>query len=194
MATILFLDNMDSFSYNLVDQFRCLGHNVQVFNNQCEVDFLVQKALSEPQTLLVLSPGPGTPQNAGNMLPLVRTLIGKVPILGICLGHQAIIEAFGGKIIHAKEILHGKVSLIEHNGQAMFAQLPNPLPVARYHSLVGTDIPADLVVNAHYQGDVMAVYHRSLPICGFQFHPESILTVQGAKLLAQSMAFLLQQP
>ncbi|MGQ0286213.1 aminodeoxychorismate/anthranilate synthase component II [Pasteurellaceae bacterium 22721_9_1] len=191
MANIVFLDNFDSFTYNLVDQFRTLGHQVKIYRNNVDLDLLEQKCL-EKETILALSPGPGTPAEAGNMLPLIERVKSAVPIIGICLGHQAIIEAFGGKVVSAGEILHGKVSQIQHNEQAMFAGLPNPMPVARYHSLMGSELPEELVVNAQYQNIIMAVHHRSLPICSFQFHPESTLTVQGSTLLAQSVSWLLQ--
>ncbi|KGQ71129.1 anthranilate synthase component II [Chelonobacter oris] len=190
MAKILFIDNFDSFTYNLVDQFRVLGHEVVIYRNDSKLEQLVNTALAEPNTIVALSPGPGNPSQAGNLLPLIKALQGKVPIIGICLGHQAIIEAFGGNIVHAGEILHGKVSQIEHDQQAMFSDLPNPMPVARYHSLMATEIPPAFEVNARYNDIVMAVRHRTLPICSFQFHPESILTVQGSQLLKQSVEWL----
>ncbi|OOF67209.1 aminodeoxychorismate/anthranilate synthase component II [Rodentibacter caecimuris] len=191
MAQIIFLDNFDSFTYNLVDQFRCLNHKVQIYRNDCDLHVLEQALLAQPDTVLALSPGPGTPAEAGNMPALIQLLKSKVPMIGICLGHQALIEAFGGKIVHAGEVLHGKVSHIEHDNQAMFTHLGNPMSVARYHSLMGTALPDELIANAYYQNIVMAVRHKTLPICGFQFHPESILTVQGAKLLEQSIDWLL---
>ncbi|MDG2953423.1 aminodeoxychorismate/anthranilate synthase component II [Bisgaard Taxon 10/6] len=190
MATIVFLDNFDSFTYNLVDQFRTLGHQVKIYRNDCDLD-LLEKMCREPDTILALSPGPGTPAEAGNMLPLIRRVKNSVPIIGICLGHQALIEAFGGKVVHAGEVLHGKVSKIQHDNQAMFAGLQNPMPVARYHSLMGSDLPEELIVNANYDGIIMAIRHRDLPVCAFQFHPESLLTVQGSKLLEQSVDWLL---
>ncbi len=191
MANILFLDNFDSFTYNLVDQFRVLGHQVKVYRNDCDLEQIVQTALNTPNTVLALSPGPGTPREAGILLPLIQRLKNTIPIIGICLGHQALIEAFGGKVVHAGEVLHGKVSKINHDGQAMFRDIANPMPVARYHSLMGSELPDELIVNADYNGIVMAIRHRNLPICGFQFHPESILTVQGSKLLEQSVEWLL---
>lgn len=123
------------------------------------------------------------------MPELLTRLRGKLPIIGICLGHQAIVEAYGGYVGQAGEILHGKASSIEHDGQAMFAGLTNPLPVARYHSLVGSNIPAGLTINAHFNGMVMAVRHDADRVCGFQFHPESILTTRGARLLEQTLAW-----
>lgn len=190
MANILFLDNFDSFTYNLVDQFRTLGHTVRIYRNDCDPDLLESAAREHEDTLLALSPGPGTPADAGNMPILIERLAGRLPVLGICLGHQALIEAFGGSVVHAGEVLHGKVSAIRHDGQAMFAGLPNPMPVARYHSLMGQNLPATLIANAEVNGIVMAFRHRELPICGFQFHPESILTVHGSQLLAQTVAWL----
>ncbi|AWB53851.1 aminodeoxychorismate/anthranilate synthase component II [Pasteurella multocida] len=191
MAKIVFLDNFDSFTYNLVDQLRCLGHQVHIYRNDCDLDVLEQVTLAQPDTILALSPGPSTPQQAGNMLPLIQRLKQKVRMIGICLGHQAIVEAFGGKVIHAGEVLHGKVSNITHDQQMMFAHLPNPMPVARYHSLMGIDLSDEFIVNATYHDIIMAIRHKHLPICSFQFHPESILTVQGSQLLAQSIEWLL---
>ncbi|EIJ71495.1 aminodeoxychorismate/anthranilate synthase component II [Pasteurella bettyae] len=191
MANILFLDNFDSFTYNLVDQFRILGHEVKVYRNDCNLEQLVKTALELPETILALSPGPGTPEEAGILLSLIERLKNKCPIIGICLGHQALIQAFGGKVIHAGEVLHGKISRIDHDNQAMFEGLQNPMPVARYHSLMGIELPQELIVNANYKGIVMAIRHQTLPICAFQFHPESILTVQGSKLLQQSIEWLL---
>lgn len=193
MARIIFLDNFDSFTYNLVDQFRSLGHQVQIFRNDCDLNLLAQVTLAEKNTILALSPGPGNPTQAGILLPLIEKLKGKVAMLGICLGHQALIEAFGGKVVHAGEILHGKVSNIQHDNQMMFQGLANPMPVARYHSLMGIDLPAEFVVNAEYNGIIMAIRHQTLPICSFQFHPESILTVQGSQLLEQSIKWLQAQ-
>ena len=116
-----------------------------------------------------------------------------MPIIGICLGHQALIQAFGGEVVHAGEVLHGKVSRIQHDNQAMFKDIANPMPVARYHSLMGKNLPDEFIVNADYNGIVMAIRHKILPICAFQFHPESILTVQGSKLLQQSVEWLLNR-
>ncbi|OOF38595.1 anthranilate synthase component II [Rodentibacter rarus] len=191
MANILFLDNFDSFTYNLVDQFRVLGHQVKIYRNDCDLEQLVETALTTQDTILALSPGPGTPAEAGILLPLIERLKDKIPMIGICLGHQALIQAFGGKVVHAGEVLHGKVSKINHDNEAMFKDLINPMPVARYHSLMGQDLPQEFVINAEYNGIIMAIRHRNLPICAFQFHPESILTVQGSQLLQQSIEWLL---
>ncbi|WP_150539314.1 aminodeoxychorismate/anthranilate synthase component II [Actinobacillus vicugnae] len=191
MAHILFVDNFDSFTYNLVDQFRELGHQVTIFRNDYPLDDFLLKAKNIKDCIVALSPGPGTPAEAGNLLEIIKQLKGVLPMIGICLGHQAIIEALGGKVVHTGSVLHGKVSRIEHDNQAMFHGINNPMPVARYHSLMGDNLPEELVVNARFENIVMAVRHRQLPICGFQFHPESILTVEGTKLLKQSVEWLL---
>ncbi|RHX40946.1 anthranilate phosphoribosyltransferase [Escherichia coli] len=193
MADILLLDNIDSFTYNLADQLRSNGHNVVIYRNHIPAQTLIERLATMSNPVLMLSPGPGVPSEAGCMPELLTRLRGKLPIIGICLGHQAIVEAYGGYVGQAGEILHGKASSIEHDGQAMFAGLTNPLPVARYHSLVGSNIPAGLTINAHFNGMVMAVRHDADRVCGFQFHPESILTTQGARLLEQTLAWA-QQP
>ncbi len=191
MADILLLDNFDSFTYNLVDQLRTFGHNVVIYRNNVPADTLIAKLESMENPVLMLSPGPGAPADAGCMPALLQKIRGRLPVIGICLGHQAIVEAYGGQVGQAGEILHGKASAITHDGAAMFAGLSNPLPVARYHSLVGSDIPAGLTVNASFNGMVMAVRHEADRVCGFQFHPESILTTQGARLLEQTLAWAL---
>ena len=191
MADILLLDNFDSFTYNLVDQLRSFGHHVVVYRNNLPVETLTERLSSMENPVLMLSPGPGAPADAGSMPRLLKAMRGKVPIIGICLGHQAIVESYGGVVGQAGEILHGKASAISHDGQAMFSGLPNPLPVARYHSLVGSNIPADVTVNATFNGMVMAIRNDEDKVCGFQFHPESILTTQGAKLLEQTLAWAL---
>jgi anthranilate synthase/aminodeoxychorismate synthase-like glutamine amidotransferase len=191
MADILLLDNIDSFTYNLVDQLRASGHQVTIYRNQVPASLIMEKLAQMKNPILMLSPGPGKPSEAGCMPQLLQQLRGKLPIIGICLGHQAIVEAYGGVVDQAGEILHGKSSLITHDGLGMFAGLPSPLPVARYHSLVGTKIPAGLTVNAHFNQMVMAVRHDEDRVCGFQFHPESILTTQGARLLNQTLDWAL---
>lgn len=155
------------------------------------MDTIIARLKTLEKPVLMLSPGPGTPAQAGCMPALLTQLRGRLPIIGVCLGHQAIVEAYGGHVGQAGEILHGKASAIEHDGQAMFQGLPNPLPVARYHSLVGSQVPDELTVNAHFNGMVMAVRHDADRVCGFQFHPESILTTHGARLLEQTLAWAL---
>ncbi|TNH43123.1 glutamine amidotransferase-related protein [Photorhabdus luminescens] len=191
MANILLLDNVDSFTYNLVDQLRNHGHQVVIYRNTVATEMIIQQLRMLSSPLLMLSPGPGKPSDAGCMPQLLQQIIGKIPVIGICLGHQAIIEAYGGEISAAAEILHGKASLAEHDNQAMFANLENPLPVARYHSLAGNKIPSELTISAHCGDTVMAVRHNKHKVCGFQFHPESILTTQGAKLLEQTLVWAL---
>ncbi|CAI0972280.1 TPA: glutamine amidotransferase-related protein [Serratia fonticola] len=191
MADILLLDNVDSFTYNLVDQLRASGHQVVIYRNQIAAEIIIARLQQMEQPILMLSPGPGTPADAGCMPELLQHLRGQMPIIGICLGHQAIVEAYGGHVGQAGEILHGKASSITHDNQGMFAGMANPLPVARYHSLVGSNIPEGLTVNARFGDMVMAVRHDEHRVCGFQFHPESILTTQGARLLEQTLAWAL---
>ncbi|MCF1426864.1 MAG: aminodeoxychorismate/anthranilate synthase component II [Shewanella sp.] len=189
------LDNFDSFTYNLVDQFRSLGCEVVIYRNDIDVNFLADKLLSETvPTALVLSPGPGAPHEAGCMMQLLEKVAGQLPILGICLGHQAVVEHYGGKVGRAPTVVHGKSSNVYHNGNPLFAQLPSPLPVARYHSLVATAVPECLEVIATTDADndslTMAICHKQHPSVGFQFHPESILTPAGSRLLVQTLAYL----
>ena len=191
MADILLIDNVDSFTYNLVDQLRSSGHNVVIYRNQIPADVIIEKLSQLEKPVLLLSPGPGTPSEAGCMPELLKRLRGQLPIIGICLGHQAIVETYGGFVGQAGEILHGKASSITHDNEGMFAGMNNPLPVARYHSLVGSQIPGGLTVNARFGDMVMAVRHDEDRVCGFQFHPESILTSQGARLLEQTLAWAL---
>jgi len=191
MADILLLDNIDSFTYNLVDQLRAFGHNVVIYRNNVPAETLIERLQTMENPVLMLSPGPGAPAEAGCMPELLNRLRGRLPVIGICLGHQAIVETYGGHVGQAGEILHGKASAITHDESGMFAGLPNPLPVARYHSLVGSNVPEELTVNATFNGMVMAVRHDEDRVCGFQFHPESILTTQGARLLEQTLAWAL---
>lgn len=191
MADILLIDNVDSFTYNLVDQLRASSHNVVIYRNQIPADVIIEKLSQLEKPVLLLSPGPGTPSEAGCMPELLKRLRGQLPIIGICLGHQAIVETYGGFVGQAGEILHGKASSITHDNEGMFAGMNNPLPVARYHSLVGSQIPDGLTVNARFGDMVMAVRHDEDRVCGFQFHPESILTSQGARLLEQTLAWAL---
>lgn len=194
MANVLFLDNIDSFTYNLVDLLRSNGHHVTIYRNTLPADLIIAKLSQLDNPILFLSPGPGTPSQAGCMPELLKRLKGQLPIIGICLGHQAIVESYGGLIVPVGTIFHGKASLIKHDGQFMFKNLPNPLPVARYHSLKGENIPDTLTVNAMFDNIVMAVRNDHDRIYGFQFHPESILTIQGAQLLNQTIEHALTIP
>jgi anthranilate synthase component 2 len=193
MANIVFIDNFDSFTYNLVDQFRSLGHQVTIYRNNISVA-QIQAALSQlDNPVVVLSPGPGAPSEAGCMPDLIQALKGQVPIIGICLGHQAIVEAYGGTVAGAGEIIHGKVSMMEHQNHAIYQSLPSPLAIARYHSLVATMVPDSLQVTAEVNGLVMSVVQEQDKVCGFQFHPESIMTTYGATLLANAIDWALAQ-
>lgn len=193
---LFMLDNLDSFTYNLVDEFQCLGFEPTVYRNTLSSDFIFTKMVEHTHVtgenvILVLSPGPGEPKNAGCLMDLIKLCAGKIPMLGICLGHQALIEHYGGKVGRADEIVHGKASPINHCGTGAFVNIQNPLPVARYHSLVGSQVPESLTVIADYNNMPMAICQDRDAILAFQFHPESILTTFGATLLAQSFDYLL---
>jgi anthranilate synthase component 2 len=196
MTKLFMLDNLDSFTYNLVDEFQCLGFEPSVYRNTLSADFIFNKMLEHTQktsepVLLVLSPGPGEPNKAGCLMALIKMCVGRIPMLGICLGHQALIEHYGGRVDRAEEIVHGKASSITHSGSGAFNNIQNPLPVARYHSLIGKDIPKTIDVIAEYNGMCMAISKEEDAVLAFQFHPESILTTFGATLLAQSIQHLL---
>ncbi|QFU22259.1 aminodeoxychorismate/anthranilate synthase component II [Shewanella eurypsychrophilus] len=185
------LDNFDSFTYNLVDQFRSLGFEVVIYRNDLDAEFIAAKLLNENEKVaLVLSPGPGAPHEAGCLMALIAKLAGKVPMLGICLGHQALVEHYGGKVERAPHVVHGKASPTFHEGIELFAGLPSPLPVARYHSLVATQVPECLNVIATTEEMPMAISHKHHKAVGFQFHPESILTTLGSQLLTQTLSYL----
>jgi anthranilate synthase component 2 len=178
------IDNYDSFTYNLVQYLGELGEEVKVVRND-EMGVAEIEALAPER--IVLSPGPCTPNEAGVSLELIARFAGRVPILGVCLGHQAIGQAFGGRIVHAKTLMHGKVSRIHHRGTGVFRGLPTPFDATRYHSLAieRESCPDVLEVTAWTEdGEIMGVRHRTLPIEGVQFHPESILTEHGHALLA----------
>ena len=177
---LLMIDNYDSFTYNLVHLFEELGAEVRVYRNDA---ITVEEAEALAPAQLVISPGPGRPADAGISVELIRRLGPRVPTLGVCLGHQAIVEAFGGEIGQARALLHGKSSPVDHDGKGVFRGLPAPLEAGRYHSLAALQIPDDLEVTARTpDGEVMGVRHRSLPIEGVQFHPESVLTPLGPDL------------
>ena len=177
---LLMLDNYDSFTYNLVHLFQELGVEVRVFRNDA---ITADEAEELAPTHLVVSPGPGRPEDAGVSVELIQRLGPTVPTLGVCLGHQAIIEAFGGEVGQAKALLHGKSSPVEHDGRGVFTGLPDPFDAGRYHSLAALSVPDELEVTARTpDGEVMGVRHRELPIEGVQFHPESVLTPLGPSL------------
>ncbi|MEJ2762533.1 aminodeoxychorismate/anthranilate synthase component II [Photobacterium sp. MCCC 1A19761] len=193
-AHIVLLDNFDSFTYNLVDQFRALGCQVTVYRNSLSAEQIEQALAEKGNPVLVLSPGPGAPSEAGCMPELIQRVRGKVPMIGICLGHQAIVEAYGGTVEGAGEIVHGKAATMTHNGHAVFGDLPSPLTIARYHSLVATEVPETLTTVADVDGLVMAVTQDADRVCGYQFHPESILTTQGARLLTHTLDWVMSKP
>ena len=181
---LLMIDNYDSFTYNLVQYFGELGEDVHVVRN--DETTLEQIAALKPQRI-VISPGPCTPNEAGVSVPVIRRFAGTIPLLGVCLGHQSIGQAFGGRIVHAKQLMHGKVSEIHHRSAGVFRDLPNPLIATRYHSLVieRESVPDCLEVTAWTDdGEIMGVRHRELAVEGVQFHPESFLTERGHDLLA----------
>ena len=187
---VLIIDNYDSFTYNLVQELGELGAELEVFRNDA-IDVAAIRA-SAPDRVL-LSPGPGRPAAAGITCAVVAGLAGQIPILGVCLGHQAIGEVFGGEIVGAPTLMHGKTSEIHHDGRGLFTGLPNPFVATRYHSLVVSpdSVPDELVVTAtSTDGVVMGLRHRSLPVVGVQFHPESVLTASGPALLANFLGQL----
>ena len=185
---IIVIDNYDSFTYNLVQYLGELGAEVRVFRND---EITVPDLQAMRPSHLVLSPGPCTPNEAGITLPLIERLAGKVPILGVCLGHQAIGQAFGGKVVRAKQVMHGKVSRIRHDGLGVFSRIENDFTATRYHSLVveRQSLPADLSITAEAEdGEIMGLRHRRLPVEGVQFHPEALLTEHGHKMLQNFIA------
>jgi anthranilate synthase component 2 len=175
------VDNYDSFTYNLVHLLAAQGAEVVV---RASDEITVEEARALAPDRLVISPGPGRPADAGRSVELVRALGPRVPVLGVCLGHQAIVEAYGGRIGQARELRHGKTSVVRHDGLGIFSRLPEAIRVGRYHSLAATAVPDALVVSARTDdGEVMGIRHRSYPIEGVQFHPESVLTPDGPRMI-----------
>jgi len=186
---LLLIDNYDSFTYNLVQAFLVLGADVRVYRNDA---ITVSEALALAPTHLCISPGPGTPYDAGVSMDMIRAFAGKVPVLGVCLGHQSIVEVFGGKVVRAGRLMHGKTSIVRHDGRTLFEGLPEPCEVGRYHSLIANpgSLPLDLEVSGQTpEGEIMGVRHRSLMVEGVQFHPESILTPEGPRLMQNFLTF-----
>jgi anthranilate synthase/aminodeoxychorismate synthase-like glutamine amidotransferase len=180
---ILLIDNYDSFTYNLVQAFLVLGAVVEVHRNDA---ISVDEALAQDHTHLVISPGPGTPRDAGVSMGMIHAFAGRIPIFGVCLGHQSLVEVFGGKVVRASRLMHGKVSPVRHDGKGLFAGLPQDFDAGRYHSLIAEadSIPAVLEVTARTaEGEIMGVRHRTFPVEGVQFHPESVLTPDGPALM-----------
>jgi anthranilate synthase/aminodeoxychorismate synthase-like glutamine amidotransferase len=189
---VFVLDNYDSFTYNLVQYLGELGADIEVRRND-EVTVDEVEAM-KPERIL-LSPGPCTPGEAGILVPLIRQMAGKVPILGVCLGHQAIGEAFGGKVVRAEHLMHGKTSSVNHDGKGVFAGLSTPLTCTRYHSLIVEEnsLPGDLAITARTPEKdggsvIMGLRHKTLPVEGVQFHPESVLTEGGREMIRNFMA------
>jgi anthranilate synthase/aminodeoxychorismate synthase-like glutamine amidotransferase len=188
-ARLLLIDNYDSFTYNLVQAFMVLGAEVLVYRNDA-LDLAQAEALAP--THLCISPGPGTPQQAGVSIAMIRHFAGRIPVFGVCLGHQAITEAFGGKVVRAPRLMHGKTSAIEHDGKGVFAGIPNPCEVGRYHSLIaaGDALPPELLVTARTrEGEIMGLRHATLRVEGVQFHPESVLTPTGPAMMKNFLGF-----
>jgi anthranilate synthase component 2 len=189
---LLVLDNYDSFTYNLVQYAGELGASPVVYRNDA---LSVEAALALRPDAIVISPGPGTPREAGISVPLVRAAAGRVPLLGVCLGHQAIGEAFGGEVVRAERLMHGKTTMVAHTGHRLFDGIAAPFEVMRYHSLVVSprSLPAELEVTAWSEDrpagqEIMALCHRTVPVFGVQFHPESVATRDGKRLLANFLS------
>jgi anthranilate synthase/aminodeoxychorismate synthase-like glutamine amidotransferase len=180
---LLLIDNYDSFTYNLVQAFLVLGAEIDVHRNDA---ITVEDALAQNHTHLVISPGPGTPRDAGVSMRMIEAFAGRIPIFGVCLGHQSLVEVFGGKVVRASRLMHGKVSPVAHDGKGVFNGMPEPFQAGRYHSLIAepASMPDVLEVTARTaEGEIMGVRHKSLPIEGVQFHPESVLTPEGPVLM-----------
>jgi para-aminobenzoate synthetase component 2 len=180
---ILLIDNYDSFTYNLVQAFLMLGAEVDVHRNDA---ITVEEALRQGHSHLVISPGPGTPRDAGVSMRMIEAFAGRIPIFGVCLGHQALVEVFGGRVVRASRLMHGKVSPVQHDGKGVFSGMAQNFQAGRYHSLIAepSSVPEVLEVTSRTdQGEIMGVRHRTLPIEGVQFHPESVLTPEGPVLM-----------
>ncbi|MDH4202170.1 MAG: aminodeoxychorismate/anthranilate synthase component II [Phycisphaerae bacterium] len=180
---VLFIDNFDSFTYNLVDEFAKRNCQTKVYRADTPLDVLAAAFDDFSPALLVISPGPGNPDAAGVTLSAIDYFKDKLPIFGVCLGHQALVQYFGGKIDHAPAVMHGKPSRVMHKGVGVFEGLENPMHAGRYHSLCACQLPDCLEETAEFEGIVMGIQHKRLPIYGVQFHPESILTPTGGKII-----------
>ncbi len=184
---MLLIDNYDSFTYNLVQAFAAHGADVMVYRNDA---INVDEALALAPTHLVISPGPGRPEDAGVSLAMIKAFAGKIPVLGVCLGHQSIVQAYSGEIVRAERLMHGKTSMVSHDGQSIFEGISQPFEVGRYHSLCAEQdsLPEELVITAQTdRGEIMGVRHKTLPVEGVQFHPESVLTPEGDRLMVNFM-------
>ena len=194
--SVIMLDNQDSFTYNLVDDLASLGYHLEVYRNTTPIGTLEKKLTelkAQGPVLVVMSPGPGHPREAGVLMDLIQLCENKFPMLGICLGFQALVEYFGGQVARCYETVHGKTSHIDTEAHNIFLNLESPLPVARYHSLMAHQVIEPLKIIANFQDIPMAIEHAHLPVIGFQFHPESILSQHGEQLLAQSINYLMNK-
>jgi anthranilate synthase/aminodeoxychorismate synthase-like glutamine amidotransferase len=184
---MLLIDNYDSFTYNLVQAFAAMGADVRVYRNDA---ITVDEAIALEPTHLVISPGPGRPEDAGVSLDMIAAFAGNIPVLGVCLGHQSLVQHFGGNIVRAERLMHGKTSMVSHDGRTIFEGISQPFEVGRYHSLCAEhdSLPEELELTARTErGEIMGVRHRTLPLEGVQFHPESVLTPEGDLLMANFM-------
>lgn len=186
---ILVIDNYDSFTYNIVQEMGELGADLSVYRND---EITIERIRQLQPERIVISPGPGFPIDAGISLDVIRELGAEIPLLGICLGHQSIGEAYGGKVIHAPELMHGKTSMIQHTGDTLFSDIPSPFQATRYHSLIVEEstLPDCLEITAYTDtGEIMGFRHKEYPVVGVQFHPESILTGYGMKMLQNFLEY-----
>ncbi len=194
MTRVLMIDNYDSFTYNLVQYLAELGAEVTVWRND---QFALDDVAGLAPDLVVISPGPGRPESAGLSMPLVEKYAGEYPILGVCLGHQAIAQVFGGEVVRAERIMHGKTSEIRHDGRGVFRDLPNPMTATRYHSLLlaRESVPPEVEVCAETEeGEIMGLRIRDMAVAGVQFHPESILSPEGKALLQNALEGAIERP
>jgi anthranilate synthase/aminodeoxychorismate synthase-like glutamine amidotransferase len=188
-ARLLLIDNYDSFTYNLVQAFLVLGADVRVYRNDA---ITIDEARALQPTHLCISPGPGTPQRAGVSMAMVQAFAGQIPVFGVCLGHQSIVEVFGGNVVRAGRLMHGKTSLVDHDERGVFQDIPAGCEVGRYHSLIAEpdSMPDELEVSARTsEGEIMGVRHRRLMVEGVQFHPESVLTPDGPAMMRNFLRF-----
>jgi anthranilate synthase component 2 len=179
---VVLVDNYDSFTYNLYQYIGEFDSNIKVFRND---EITGEEILALNPDRVVISPGPKTPEEAGNCIEIIKTVSGKIPLMGVCLGHQSIAVAFGATVSNAKTLCHGKASMAEHNGTGIFEGIESPMQVARYHSLsiVASTVPDCLEVTSTADGEIMSIRHKTMPVVGLQFHPESIYTPEGKKLI-----------
>lgn len=180
---VLMIDNFDSFTYNLVDEIEKLDCNVSVYRNNIEMEALDKLIAKNNFGLIVISPGPSSPKNSGICIPLIKKYYKYIPLFGVCLGFQCIVEAFGGEVNKCAEVFHGKSSIVEHNSKNLFENIQSPIHIGRYHSLYANKVPEGFIVASQHNDIPMAIYHEKYNISGLQFHPESILTSSGSEII-----------